>query len=99
MRSNHDYLRVTYVRGLLIEEFGGISGKVIFGPWDAPKVHLYAPLDVRTKFRGSKKSQIRVCYSKMLGCEDNPLVRSIFSWDKLSPYKWDLVYTRIICSV
>ena len=32
----------------------------------------------------------------MLGCKDNPLVRSIFNWDKLSPYKWDPVYTRII---
>ena len=27
-----------------------------------------------------------------LGCKDNPLVRSIFSWDKHSPYKWALVY-------
>ena len=31
--------------GLTIEETGGNSGKVILGPWGAPKIHLYAPLN------------------------------------------------------
>ena len=34
--------------------------------------------DLRTNFWGSKKSQTRICYSKMHGCKNNPLVWSIF---------------------
>ena len=38
---------------------------------------------------------MRVCYSKMHGCKDNPLVRSLFSWDKRGPYKWAPVYMNL----
>ena len=34
-----------FCQDLTIEEIGSISGKVIFGPWDGPKIHLHAPLD------------------------------------------------------
>ena len=43
-------------------------------------------VDERTKFGGSKKDQTRVCYGKMHGCKDIPVVRTIFSWDERSPY-------------
>ena len=32
------------------------------------------------------KSQMGVCYSKMHGCKNIPLVRSIFSWNERSSY-------------
>ena len=49
-------------------------------------------LDVTTKFWGSKKDQMRVCYSKMHGCNDIPLVRTIFSRDERSRYKRASLY-------
>ena len=39
-------------------------------------------LDVRRKFCGPRKSQMRVYYGKMHGCKNIPLIRSIFSWDQ-----------------
>ena len=50
-------------------------------------------LDVTTKFWGSKKDQMRVCYSKMHGCNDIPLVRTIFSRDERSRYKRASLYS------
>ena len=53
-------------------------------------------LDVTTKFWGSKKDQMRVCYSKMHGCNDIPLVRTIFSRDERSRYKRASLYYKIL---
>ena len=46
----------------------------------------------KNKILRVQKVPIEGCYSKLHGCKNTPLERSIFSWDERSTYMWAPVY-------